>query len=64
MNSRIRGETAQILQFSPKGRNAAKALRSQANLKQSPQDYQMATSDCGGAWYHEAAIIGAEPRKP
>jgi hypothetical protein len=65
MNSQIRGETAQILQFQPHGRNALKARVLQANAKQPSHDFQVSTSVCGGAWYHEAAIIEAErPHKP
>lgn len=65
MNSQIQRRTAQILQFPPVGRNALNTRGSQANGKQKSPDFAMSTSVCGGAWYHEAAIVEAErPRKP
>ena len=64
MNSQIERQTAQILQFPPVGRNALKSRDSQANGKHTSTEFAMSTSDCGGAWYHEAAIVEAErPRK-
>ncbi|MDE3174805.1 MAG: DUF2735 domain-containing protein [Pseudomonadota bacterium] len=65
MNSQIRRETAQILQFLPRGRNPLKLRGLQANGKQTPLEFEASTYACGGAWYHEAAIVEAErPRKP
>jgi hypothetical protein len=65
MNSQIRRETAQILQFPPPGLRA-RAIRSfQANAKQRSAQFELGPTVSTGAWYHDAAIAETDrTRKP
>ncbi len=65
MNSLIQRETALILQFPPPSARARLGRISQANVKQKNAGFEMATSVCAGAWYHEAAVAETDrARKP
>ena len=65
MNSQTRRQTAQIFQFPPPGARSPRGRALQANPKQKSVVFEAATSDCAGAWYHEAAILESDRlRKP
>ena len=65
MNSQTQPRTAQIFQFPPPGARNRPGRAPQASLKQKSAVFEVGTSDCAGAWYHEAAVLEAErARKP
>ena len=65
MNSQTRRQTAQIFQFPPPGARNPGGRAPQAIPKQKSVVFEVGTSDCAGAWYHEAAILESERlRKP
>jgi hypothetical protein len=61
MNSQTRPKTAQILQFPPPAARLQLDKFRQAKTKQNDPDFELATSFCGDAWYHQAAIQASTP---
>ena len=65
MNSQNHRESALILQFPPPGARLRNSRGAQENGKNNRLGYEISPVVCGGAWYHEAAMIeSGQPRKP
>ena len=63
MSTNPRSESAKIYQFPHKGRRSGALLR--PNRPSEKSDFKVTPVECGGSWYHQAAIDDASRlRKP